>query len=291
MNPFHKSTENKIILSNCDPQFGGALLGAITTVGVIMVLVQGGLFYSAKESNRFILGEKNKVVAAQMAEAGVEDNIAEFGGRSIVVNNGMTDYVTFSNKQLGSGNYTTRITATGLGTDGDTVNLVSVGNAGGKTQSIQARLRLLYSIDSTSTPILKVTYDTTLTFNAKVVYDTTITKVTQDPNTMPDLDKTAAYAAFMGSGAKKANICHLPGGDASKANVIDVAKSSIDMHIDHHGDYISTDGTCDIYKAKDVKTITSRTKIDTLRTIVQHNTYDSAFVLDTLTRVQVLSWK
>jgi hypothetical protein len=108
---------------------------------------------------------------------------------------------------------------------------------------------------------------------------------------MPAVDKTPAYTACMASSGKKCDICHLPSGDISKANVINVSKSAIGTHISHHGDYVTTDGSCDLYKPKPVITVTYRSVIDTVTTVVDKTVYDTTIIIDTAIKVQVLSWK
>jgi hypothetical protein len=272
-------------------QAGGALLSAVAITGVALVLIQGTLFYQSRESTKFLGSEASKIVALQLAEAGVEANIADLGSRTLRVDQHSTDLVTYENQAFGTGSFTTTLTRLGGAADADTVDVVSRGIVRGKEQTVTARLRLRGVLDSSLTPIMKADPETTYTFNAKVVAETTITTVTKDPSTMPALDKTPAYEACVGSSSKKCEVCHLPGGDPTKAGVTDVAKSALDTHIDHHGDYVTTDGTCDIYKPKEEKTVTLRNRIDTLMVVDENITYDTVAVVDTTVKVQVLSWR
>ena len=272
-------------------QSGGALLSAVAITGVALVLIQGTMFYQSRESTKFLGSEANKIVALQLAEAGVAANISDLGSRSVRVDGSTQQVVTYENQAFGGGTYTTTLNRVGGAGNLDTVDLLSNGSSHGKTQTVAARLRLRDVIDTTQTPIMVSTPETTITFNTKVVAETTITKVTKDPNSLPALNTTPAYDACMGSSSKKCDICHLPSGDPAKANVINVSKSSIDTHIDHHGDYVTTDGTCDIFKPKDVSTVTFKNKVDTLMTVKQNITYDTVATADTSVRVQVLSWK
>jgi hypothetical protein len=274
-----------------NPQTGGALLSAVATAGVVMVLVQGTVFYKAKESSKFIANERNKVTAAQMAEAGIEDNIAELGGRELTLQPHMQEYVTFQNKPLGGGIYTTTLTVQGMGNAGDTVNLTSVGSAAGKSSTIQAKMRVRHFLDSSLTPVLISAPETTYTYNTVVTYDTTVTTTQMDPNNMPALNTTPAYDACMGSSAKKCDICHLPGGNVDNRHVQNVSKPSINTHISHHGDYVTTDGTCDVYNPQETLNITSNNVVDTVMTITDNNIYDTVVVIDTLTKIQILIWR
>ncbi len=226
-----------------------------------------------------------------MAEAGVEDNIADIGMRKLRVTPYMSHYSTYAHKSLGGGSYSSQVTMVATGNMADTIDLSSTGTLGTASQTVQARLRLRKHLDTTRTPLLVVTPETTLTYSSHSKPETTSTTSVKDPNTMPALNTTPAYADCMSSSGKKCDICHLPDGDLSKANVIEVSKSSIDTHISHHGDYVTTDGTCDLYKPKAVLTITFKTVPDTSVHITDHTVYDTTFSVDTVIRVQFLSWK
>ena len=286
-----KSRELAENQSHRNPQFGGALLSAVATTGLVMVLVQGTLFYRSKTSNQYLLSERNKTVATQLAEAGIEENIADFGMRKLTVTPGMADYPTYNGKALLNGTYTTRVTTLGIGSKSDTVNVVSTGSAESKSITITARVKLNKYIDTTRTPLMVSTPVVTTTFRDTTIYTTTSTTTVQDPNTMPSLNTTVAYAACMGSSAKKCDVCHLPGGDLTKANVINISKSAIGTHISHHGDYVTTDGTCDIYKPKTVTTVTSRVESVPVTTSTVVITYDTLRAIDTLIKTQILSWR
>ncbi len=272
-------------------QAGGGLLVVVATLGLVMALVQGSLYYKAKTGAKFISSEKSKIEAQQIAEAGVEDNIAAIGNRSLRINSAMHDYVSFDNKGLGEGAYTSKISMVAPGAIADTVDLTSTAVVGKGTQSVQARLRLKKYIDSTLATILHVDTITTTTFGSHTVPETTSTTTIMSPSAMPDLDKTSAYAAWLASGVRRADICHLPGGDLTKANVITVDRSSVSTHISHHGDYVTTDGTCDLYKPKITKTVTYKTVTDTTKTVSYKTTIDTTVTLDTMFKVQILSWK
>jgi hypothetical protein len=273
------------------PESGGGLLAVVAVLGMLMVLVQGSMFYRAKTSAKFISSEKNHILAQQMAEAGIEDNIAEIGRRQLKVTASMIDYTTFDHKTLGTGSYTSTLTTIALGVSADTVDLTSTGMVGNASQKIQARLRLIKYLDTSRTALIKVTPDTVLTFSTHIVPETTTTTTIMDPSTMPALNATSAYAACMASGPPRCDVCHLPGGDVSKANVITIAKPAIGSHISHHGDYVTTDGTCDLYKPKTTISIHLKTILDTTLTITDLTTYDTTLVIDTVIKTQFLSWK
>ncbi len=272
-------------------QSGGGLLVVIAVLGLLIVLVQGSMFYRAKSSAKFIGSEKNQILAQQLAEAGVEDNIAAIGRRQLKVTGSMVDYTSFDHKALGTGVYTSKLTTVAVGAVADTVDLTSTGMVGTASQKIQARLRLKKYLDTTRTTLLKVLPETTLTFYTHIVPETTTTTTVKDPMTLPALNTTAAYTACMSSSGKKCDVCHLPGGDLKKANVINIAKSAIGAHITDHGDYVTTDGSCDVYKPKITIKVTSKSVIDTTRTIADLTTYDTTVVIDTLIKTQFLSWK
>ena len=271
-------------------QAGGGMLIVVAVLGCVLMVVQGTLYYKSKGSMKFLGSEKSKVLAQQLAEAGVEDNIADLGRRKLKVRADIHDSVTYNGKAFGTGSYTTRLTTVAIGAAADTVDLVSTGSVGRGSQTVRARMKLNKVMDTTRTPIVIVTPLVTLTFTNRTVPDSTYVNKVQDPEAMPALNTTAAYAACQ-SGSKKCDVCHLPGGDVSKANVINISKSAVDTHISHHGDYITTDGTCDIYKPVPVLTISYRTVTDTTRTVVDKTTYDTTVVIDTMVKVQILSWR
>lgn len=284
----HSDVDVKIIGNG---ESGGGLLVVVAVLGMLMVLVQGSMFYQAKTSAKFIASEKNQILAQQMAESGVEDNIAEIGRRQLIVTAGMVDYTTFDHKALGSGSYTSKLTTVSIGADADTVDLACLGVFGKSSQKIDARLRLKKYLDTTRTTLLRVIPETTLTIFSHIVPETTTTTTVMNPSSMPDLNTTSAYAACMASSSKKCDVCHLPGGDVSKANVINIAKPAIGTHISHHGDYVTTDGSCDVYKPKITLSIHLKTILDTTLTITDRTTYDTTMVIDTVIKTQFLSWK
>jgi hypothetical protein len=267
------------------------MLTVVATLGVLLVTVQGTLYYKAKGSARFLGMEKTKVVAQQLAEAGVEENIADIGRRTLRIHSGMSDTVTYAEKSFGGGSYTTRLTTVGLGVAADTIDILSTGKVGKGSQSVTTRMKLRKVMDTTRTPRVVVAPETSYTYLNHSVPDTARVTTVQDPMEMPDVDKTPAYTACMASSPKKCDVCHLPGSDVTKANVINISKSAIGTHITHHGDYVTTDGTCDIYKPKIKETISFRTVMDSTRTIVNKTTYDTTVVIDTMVKVQVLSWR
>ncbi len=272
-------------------QAGAGMLSIVATLGAILVMVQGTIYYKAKGSAKFLGMEKSKVVAQQLAEAGVEENIADLGRRTLRISPSMHDTVTYADKAFGGGTYTTRLTPVGLGAAADTVDLVSTGSVGRGTQTVRARMKLRKVMDTTRTPRVIVAPETSYTYVNRNVPDTARDTTVQDPMLMPDVEHTPAYTACMSSSAKKCDVCHLPSMDVTKANVINISKSSIHTHVTHHGDYVTTDGTCDIYQPRVTLTITYHIVPDSTRTIVNRTTYDTTVVIDTMVKVQVISWR
>jgi len=279
-----------IPLPNLHAQAGGGMLTIVATLGVLLILAQGTIYYKAKGSAKFLGSEKSKVLAQQISEAGVEDNIADMGRRSLKVHPGMPDTVTYSGKPFGGGSYTTHLTPVATGANADTVDLFSTGTVGRSSQTVQARLKLRKMMDTTRTPITIVTPDTTYATVSRSVADTVRDTTIQDPNAMPAVNTTPAYTACMASPGK-CEVCHLPGGDVTKANVLSLPHASIGSHISHHGDYVTTDHTCDLYKPKVNYTITHHMVIDSTRSIVDRTIYDTTLVIDTAVKVQILSWR
>jgi hypothetical protein len=260
-------------VKNQKAQFGGGLLPVVAAAGVVMVMTQGTMFYKAKSSATFLADERSKIMAQQAAEAGVESAIAAQA------------------EPVGRGTFTTRLTALALGPDGDTVNLQSDGQVGHKQRTVNAKLRLRNAFDTNQVILAETTPETTYTVTTHLFYDTTLTTTVQDPNAMPVLNTTAAYLACMSSGSKKCDICHLTSSDVHSAEVIEVAKAAIHTHIGHHGDYVTTDGTCDIYQPQTTLNLTPRYGADTTLNITSTITYDTAMAIDTVVKVQVLSWR
>lgn len=272
-------------------QYGGGLLTIVASLGIILFITQGTIYYKAKGGQKFLSSERNKVLAQQLAEAGVEENIADLGKRIVTAHHGQIDTLTYNRYPMGGGTFTTRLTTVATGAASDTVDLVSQGVMGKGTGTIRARMKLKKFMDTTRSVLVYVHPETSLVLTPRAVPDTHTTVTVQNPAAMPDLDKTPAYAACMASSAKKCDVCHLPSMDVTMANVINVSKSSINTHISHHGDYVTTDGTCDVYKPKTVITITYHMAVDTTRNIISHTVYDTTTAIDTSVRVQILSWK
>jgi|GEM_PF-2512623 len=268
-------------------QYGGGLLPVIAVASVVMVMVQGTIFHKAKTSSAFLAGEKHKVLAQQAAEAGVEDAIADLGMRRVTVTSGMHDYPIADHKSMGEGVFSTTLTTVAQGSGVDTVDLASQGSARGKSQSVLARLRLHNIFDTSfSVVAFSAPYDTTID---SISLHVTNTQTITDPNTVPALNTTSAYAACMSSGAKKCDVCHLPGGDVTKANVINISKSAINTHVSHHGDYVTTDGTCDVFLPKIVSDTT--VVVTPVHRTLTRSILDSIPTITPSVKVQVLSWR
>ena len=269
-------------------QRGAGLLGIIAIIGLVLAMVQGSLYYRSKTSQRFLGSERSKLLSQQIAEAGVEEIIADLGSRRLKVDPGMTQYVTYADRALGAGTYTTKVTAVATGPQNDTVDLYSQGIVSSYRQAITARLGLRKFLDTTFTPRDSIVKDTSISYPIRDVArnDTTI----QDPIAMPAVNTTPAYTACMASAASKCDVCHLFGADVTTAVVVNQLKATIATgHGSHQGDYVTTDGTCDIYKPK--VTTTYVTQVDTLLTILDRTVYDTTVSVDTAVKVQILSWK
>lgn len=272
-------------------QAGAGMLGVIALLGVSFVLVQGTLLYKSKTSAAFIVSEKNKILAQQAAEAGVEENIADLGTRKLMPHAGMSDYPTYTGKAVGIGTFSTSLTTLSQGADADTVELRSKGKVASFHQTVRARLRVKRYTDTTLTPVMFPDIDTNITSRLVTWPETTLTTVVQDPMAMPALDATAAYDACMASSAKKCDVCHIPGGNPDNRHVVNISKNSMHTHIDDHGDYVTTDGTCDIYNPRQEREINLRTATVEDTVFVDNTVYDTLVVIDTLAKVQILSWK
>jgi hypothetical protein len=270
-------------------QAGGVLLAVVTVLGVIMILVQGTVFYKAKGSASFVGSEKTKILAQQMAEAGVEENVADLGTRKVKPLAGMSNFTTYYHKTLGDGSYSSQITTVGMGSVADTVDLRSTGVVGTRSQSVLTRLRLKKFLDTTRTTSMALVPETTEVYGSHVAPEST-TVPPMNPAAMPAANTGAAYTACIGSAAAKCDVCHLPGGSVPLANVMNINKGLISpVHGGHVGDYVTTDGTCDLYKTH--YTVAFVTVLDTTYTIVDNTVYDTTIAIDTAVKVQFLSWK
>lgn len=274
-----------------NPEGGAGMIGIVAVMGLVFALVQGTLFYKTKTSARFLAGEKNKIVAQQVAEAGVEENIADLGSRKVIATSGMTEYTTYQTRSVGAGNFTSTLTTLGMGAEADTVLLKSHGRISATSQSVSAKLRVKRYVDT----IQDTLSQSVTTWNNVTVIDTvrtiSVTTVVQNPSAMPILNTTPAYNACMASAGKKCDVCHIPGGNPSNRHVININKNAIHTHISHHGDYVTTDGTCDIYNPRVDSTVVETYNSSTVSVPVVTIVLDTIQRIDTAAKVQILSWK
>lgn len=273
-------------------QAGVGILPIVVLTGIVLLLIQGTTWYRSKTGTSFLGSEKNKVQAMQLAEAGIEENIADLANRTVKPVGGMSDSSTYYRKPLDGGNYSSRLTSVALGGYADTVDVTSTGRFGSVMQTIRARLRLNKYMDSALAILTYVEPETTAVIATLTLPDTTLDSTRLSPAAMPAFISTPAYTACIASAATKCNVCHIAGGDVTTAMVLNVSKGfNLNTHNTHVGDYITTDATCDLYKPVISQTIAFRTVLDTTYTIVDKSIYDTTVVLDTAVRVQVLSWK
>jgi hypothetical protein len=221
----------------------------------------------------------------------VEENIADLGSLKLLPAAGMDGYATYTAQPVGAGTFTSTLTTLGMGAQADTVLLKSLGRVAAVSQAVSAKLRIRRFSDTLwnilSSDSIRI-WDSTVTATVRnVVYDSVI----QDPHAMPALDATPAYHACMASSAINCNICHIPGGNPTNRHVINVNKHAIHTHISHHGDYVTTDGTCDIYNPRLDSTVTM---VPFHQVVAFRDTlvvYDTTYTTHTQAKVQVLSWK
>jgi hypothetical protein len=204
---------------------------------------------------------------------------------------GMRDYPTYTGRAVGAGTFTTHLTTLYQGAEADTLELRSDGRMAASSQTVRARLLVTRFTDTTLTPVMSYDVDTTFTTRIVSRPETTFTAVVQDPLAMPALNATPAYEACMASGARTCDICHIPNGNPDNRNVISVSRSAIRTHFDHHGDYVTTDGTCDIYNPRQERHIAWADVAVQDTAIVDNTVYDTLAVIDTLAKVRILSWK
>ncbi len=291
MKNFNLNKIRACLSSNRVTQFGGGLLPVVATVGVVMVMTQGTIYYKAKTSSKFLTTEKNKMLAQQVAEAGIENGISDLGSRRLIIADGMREQITAQNVSVGNGTFTTRLTTVGRGPQSDTVDFNSIGQVSANAKAVSARLKLTNVVDTSRVILTSSAPLITSRVVPQTVYTTTTTTTVQNPNTMPILNTTAAYTACMNGAPNKCNVCHIPGGNVGNRHVINIAKAAINTHVSHHGDYVTTDGTCDIYQPQTVSVVTSSIVFQTVYDTTVVITYDTNTVIDTLTRIKVLSWR
>lgn len=274
-------------------QAGGVVLPVILSLGIVLLLVQGTTWYQSKSGTSFLGSEKNKVLAMQMAEAGVEENIADLAKRVVRVTNGMSGFPTYENKSLPGGRYSSTVTAVAVGPGPDTVDVMSMGFVGQVRQTIRARLRLNKYLDSSLAILVHAEPETTVVLDSVIVPDTLETVVLPpDPSATPAITATAAYAACMAGAPPTCRVCHLPMAPSPAGRlVVTQAKAWIASHNSHTGDYVTTDGTCDMYDTSQTQVISFHMKWDTTFVMVDKNVYDTTMVIDTAMKVQVLSWR
>jgi hypothetical protein len=126
-------------------------------------------------------------------------------------------------------------------------------------------------------------------FDTVVVMDTTLT--TRDPKSMPPLGNQSAYATCFSNGINECHVCHIPQGSVENRQVINLNKQIISSHLRCRGDYVTTDGTCDLYNPK--QTITSHKKIRarTESNVTHSAISDTSSIAETWVNSQALSWK
>lgn len=275
-------------------QRGGGMLTVIAVIGVVLVLAQGTMYYKARGSARFLGTERNKVLAQQLAEAGVEENIADLGKRTVKIRSGIIDSVTYEGKELGKGTYTTKLTTVATGPAADTIDLISTGKVGTNTQSVAARMKVRKVMDTTRTPLVTVTQVDSMWIEiVKVPYTETKT-VQPDIDAIPLMKTTQAYLDCKNQGKNgKCKVCHYPGGNPGNVHVINVSVNSVDTHADEHGDYIAapTDIDCDLFRPHQVTVTTYKDQEVEKHKMVDHTTYDTTVSIDTSVKVQILSWR
>jgi hypothetical protein len=210
-------------------QTGSGVLTVVAVLGLILLLIQGSTFYRARGSAKFLGSEKNKVIALQMAEAGVEENIADLAKGVVIPTSVTNNLVTYDQKALVGGSYSSRLSSVsiGAGANPDTVDLTSTGVVGSVQQTIQTRLRLnKYSTTTTITP--------------------------PDPTTLPPVMTTPEWAACPTAGPCR--VCHIPPGPNVAGRYVASGTKAVigGVHNGHVGDYITTNSTCDRYDASTV---------------------------------------
>jgi hypothetical protein len=122
---------------------GAAALPIIITIAVAITLLQVPLLFKTKSGNKFSGTQKSNITAKSLAEAGIDEVIADIGRKAITVTLA-TDTTPYHNVGLGRGTYTTRIK--GYQTNPDRVEVISTGRIGSTVQSIRAKLELVKTL-------------------------------------------------------------------------------------------------------------------------------------------------
>ncbi len=164
-----------------------AYLIAVTGMAIIYAVVHGSMNQSAESTHSHLTGETHKAIARQMAEAGIEENIADLGSGLFSISQNMHRQPTYEAKPLGEGQYTTHLTSLGFSENTDTVQIVAYGTYKGETQTIEANLRVNKYQDTVLTPVLilapvaagkqsaRIGSETLVPMDSIIVWDTILT--------------------------------------------------------------------------------------------------------------------
>jgi hypothetical protein len=267
-------------------QHGGGMLTIVAVLGVLLALVQGSVYYKSQGSTKFLGQEKTKVLAQQLAEAGIEANIGDLGRRKTRVRAGLVDTPTYDGRSLGGGTFSSTLTTVAIGASADTVDLVSTGLVGKGSHTVHARMKLRKAMDTAKTYFTTVVSLPTSVTNL-VPTDSIIPPA--NPASLPLIASTPEYSACMalpGAANLPCQFCHVPGGVAASAMVMNLRRDWIGpVHGGHIGDYVAPN--CDRYREDTVSVLTPVTTV----TMVDTNVPDSSVSIDTVVKVHILSWK
>jgi hypothetical protein len=142
-NLFTKTDQMKFKCAFQDKEKGAATLPIIIAVAVAITLLQVPLLFKTKSGNKFAGVQKSNITAKNLAEAGIDEVIADIGRKAIRVTSA-TDTMPYDAVGLGRGTYSTRVTTYQV--NPDRVEVISTGRVGKNTQSIRAKMELVKTL-------------------------------------------------------------------------------------------------------------------------------------------------
>lgn len=189
-------------------QTGASTLPFILFFAIVIALLQVPLLYKVRSGLKVSGTQKRTLASAMLAEAGIEDLIADIGTKAFKPQSGI-DTMWFNHKNLGQGTYSTRVNAP---VAWDTLQVNSTGYLNGRPKSVEAELWIERSIRTQSS--------------------------------LPRLQDTPAFIAFMALNPrpKKMDVCHIPPGNPANQHTINISVNAVHTHTTHHGDYVGPCG-------------------------------------------------
>lgn len=257
-------------------QNGGALLATITMIALILVVVQGTMYYTSHSSSKFSSLEKTKLQALQIAEAGIDMNISDIGTSKIQLHENLLDFVSYNNENIGNGSFTTKITTISHSDSNYVISVSSTGTVDGVRKNILVKMYIVKVISNVINTKLGIHSDTSITYRIRRGNDSGNSKIIENKIHTPNSSEKCENSS--NNEDHKISICHIPPGNPSNVHTIIVDSSSLGAHLEH-GDVI---GAC---------SKTGNENIDTVLVVTNTVKLDSIVVSDTTMKSKIISWK